>query len=384
MSWRITASTLVPAILVGALAFADPPPRSVLYPRSRPQLRFPHAKHAELPCARCHDGVQGSVSASDRHAPREAVCRSCHAAITRADDGPRARLSGTSRCAVCHVGYGGSGVPARVQVPPARLRLSHRLHVERGVLCADCHAPGEDGQPSLPPMAACLGCHRARKTTDRCTACHLSREDGRLQTRFGEARLEPSGSLRGAAHTPLFKRRHGQLGGAQRRYCDSCHRPAECLKCHAGTLRPMSIHDGDYVTHHALDAERAPASCQSCHRSQTFCLSCHQRLGVAPSSRRGGFRPGTGKAFHPPGFNTLQPGPNHHGFAARRNIRSCVSCHQEEGCIRCHGSRSTGKGGFSPHPPDFGRSSRCRALASRNKRACLKCHSVAEVSLGCR
>ena len=233
-------------------------------------------------------------------------------------------------------------------------------------------------------MARCMGCHQKERVSQRCVVCHLSGKAGRLITNFGGRRLRPQGSLKSDAHTPLFSRKHAQVARGNKRYCENCHKSVDCLKCHSATLRPMSIHRADYATLHGLDARVNATKCKSCHRSQTFCLSCHQRSGVAQTSVWGGFRPNTTLAFHPAGFNATVRGPNHHAFAAKRNIRTCASCHQEKSCIRCHGARSAGLGGFSPHPAGFARSLKCRSLAARNQRVCLKCHAGGDPRIGCQ
>ncbi|PID38280.1 MAG: hypothetical protein CSA65_09765 [Proteobacteria bacterium] len=364
--------------------------RSVLYPRPPATLRFSHrGAHAKLACARCHAGVARSISANDRHVPREGVCRPCHQKQTRAHELealPR-DAKAAKRCATCHIGYRGGAAPARLRLPAARLRFSHRIHASRGVACARCHdfggEKGEREQP-MPTMASCLSCHNKRKATQRCAACHLSTKSGKLRTRFGTAKLRPKGTLIGAAHTPLFKRKgHARLARLQPRNCQQCHPKRHCLRCHAGTYKPLTIHRSDYVTHHAMDARLNTPRCQSCHRSQTFCRSCHRRSGVGPGSRHGGFRPSTGRTFHPKGFASQRVGPGHHSYAARRNMRACVSCHGEKSCIRCHGTLAKKKGGFSPHPRGFGKTTQCRALRRRNPRVCLKCHRAGDPKLRC-
>jgi hypothetical protein len=379
--WALVAAGSV-ALVVPVIADGGGPQRSPISPRGNDALRFAHARHASEPCERCHEAVARSTSADERHAPAEATCRACHARNTRRDDGPAERLRGDARCAQCHAGYGGGGVPVRVAQPQAQLRFAHRLHAVRGVSCAQCH-PVRGGEPALPEMERCLACHREERATTRCASCHLTGKDGRLITRLGYNVLKPQSVQAGAAHTPAFARQHAQLARANKRYCESCHRSEDCLRCHAGSRKPARLHSGDYVTHHALDARRDQPRCASCHRAQSFCLSCHQRLGVARTSARGGFKPSTGIAFHAPGFVSLRGGPGHHQHAARRNIRSCTSCHEESTCVRCHGTRQTGRGGFSPHGPGFGRSLKCRALAQRNLRACLKCHAPGDRQLRC-
>jgi hypothetical protein len=130
---------------------------------------------------------------------------------------------------------------------------------------------------------------------------------------------------------------------------------------------------------HAVAAKQS-SDCGSCHRQQSFCLPCHQRLGLVSSGapktmqQRG--------SLHPPAsvWTTGPRGARHHGVAAKRNLSECVSCHQERDCIRCHASGAVSVPGGSspygsslnPHPPGF--AATCRTYWERNPRPCLSCH----------
>ena len=97
-------------------------------------------------------------------------------------------------------------------------------------------------------------------------------------------------------------------------------------------------------------ARRATA----CRRSASAATSAP---GVAADPRAGcpGARPnnpfgtGTGlKSFHPPGWARdaagaviATPRPSSHSLQAKRNIRTCVSCHREESCLACHSTDPT-------------------------------------------
>jgi hypothetical protein len=215
----------------------------------------------------------------------------------------------------------------------------------------------------------------------------------------GTGPLVPSGSLRGIdAHGPTFRREHAQAGRDES-YCLSCHRRNDCIDCHGGVVRPPDIHPADYMSMHVVDARRNVPDCSTCHRLQSFCVGCHQRLGVAADAEGGqpGKRPnnpfgtGTGlKMFHPPGWVRdaggaviTNPRPNSHSLAAQRNIRTCASCHREESCLACHSADPTRGPTFSPHGVNFRDTARCKFLAARNKRACLKCHQVGSPELTC-
>ncbi len=381
--WR-QALVLVALVVLAAVGVAMAGSRANLsqavYPPASSSVRFTHRSHAAITCARCHPKVASSVSPSDRNLPAEAACRECHNQTRKSDAEKQSSAPG---CAFCHTGYKGKGSPARPRYPAANLRFNHRLHMQRGATCAGCHGAAAD--PKLPSMKTCRACHaKKKKSLLRCVVCHKANKDGRLITRYPTGKLVPRGTLQGDVHGPLFTRKHGGVARGKRKYCESCHQPKDCLKCHAGSLRPMSIHSGDYTRRHALDARRNQPRCSSCHRSQSFCLGCHQRMGVGAETRGSGFKPHTTARFHSKAFTGITKGPGHHAHAARRNIRTCSSCHREATCVRCHGTRARGRGGFSPHGAGWRGSAKCRALAARNHRACLKCHRAGDRKIACQ
>jgi Cytochrome c7 and related cytochrome c len=421
-------------------------PSPLIYPAQEIPLRFDHALHARLGarCEGCHTEASSSRVAADNLIPGEAACRSCHAVDRTQPTRAAPAGKGAARCDACHVGggdgddgaggAGGGWMPAAGQAEPPRVRLAtpnlkfnHQQHAARGIGCEVCHAGvatrGAATRADLPLMAVCLSCHTGKvdrrgkdgdgppQATSRCGACHLTEADGRLKVALASAAtaatglpgatgpLVPSGSLRGLdAHGPTFRRDHAQAG-REESYCLGCHRRSECMDCHGGVVRPPDIHPSDYVSLHGNDARRNTPDCGSCHRNQTFCVGCHQRTGVAPDPEGGlpGQKPqnpfgtGTGlKHFHPPGWVRDSSGgvigaptSSSHSLAAKRNIRACASCHREESCLTCHSADPTRSIGVSPHGPHFGATARCKFMAARNKRACLKCHALTSPELDC-
>jgi hypothetical protein len=121
---------------------------------------------------------------------------------------------------------------------------------------------------------------------------------------------------------------------------------------------------------HPIEARMATVKCQSCHEEQTFCLQCHQRLGITmsgpPNVRESG-------RFHPPKEIWSDPPrqPGHHSFEAEKNLNQCVSCHIERDCVVCHGAQGIG-GGFNPHRSSF--AAGCSTQFRRNPRPCFVCH----------
>lgn len=357
---------------------------ALVFPQPHRALRFSHAKHAGFSCAQCHPRAKTSVRSSDKLRPGKAACVSCHPEATPTK--PSGRSGGLRRrrtCAKCHRQIDARGVPRMGRWPRPRVRFSHKLHADRGVACQRCHAgvarAGFASPTHLPAMRVCLGCHtgRPKEAPRRCATCHARLPGGRVRTHYPEGVLRPGPSLPSLDHGPTFRRHHGAAARSHRRTCESCHARATCLRCHGGLRRPASIHVGDYIHRHGREARANRQRCKACHTRQRFCLSCHQRMGVARSNAASPYRTPGLQHFHGPNWaSSTAKGVafNRHAIHARRSVGTCVSCHRERDCMRCHARRRVGGLGRSPHGPGFRGSRRCRVMLRRNQRACLKCH----------
>lgn len=295
---------------------------SPVYPPPTPGTAARHAEWSAQPCVGCHPAGRTALDAETRIAP-------------------------------------GAGL---LHAPPA-IRFDHAAHARRGADCAACHVGG-----ALPEKARCATCHDVARL-DGCVGCHPADPAGRLVLDL------PGGALKPASHGPNFVRSHGAGETAS---CATCHAPPDCQRCHLGTRRPLEIHPADYLMSHGPDGRRNEPDCSSCHRLQTFCVGCHAQSGLTASApgRAFGFDRADRRRYHPPEFVGALggiPGPGHHRLAARRALESCVSCHQETDCVRCHSAGATSRLRASPHPPGF--ADRCRRLAEINPRGCLKCHA---------
>lgn len=398
-------------------------PSPVVYPPQQLPLVFSHRRHLArgTDCLGCHPAALTSLSARDNLLPGEAQCRTCHVVersrpfgqIFTQPTGP------SGACATCHVGFPANPVTAgqptlppgtdpatliaRVELPPPALQFNHRLHAEKQIPCATCH--GDLSQvdlatrQQLPTMAVCLRCHdggraQAGRAPERCATCHPTQPGGILQVNLPAGLLRPSGALRGDDHAATdFRQSHGHVAQSAPDYCGNCHRESYCLRCHNAAAKPFDIHGGNYIARHAIDARRNQPDCSTCHRQQSFCLGCHQRLAVADHATLPGrppttaFFPARPRAYHPSGWASAVGGAasNLHAEEARRSQRSCTSCHREDTCLSCHSTLSDSRvpGGANPHPADWVGSGRCRALASQNPRVCLKCHRDGTTALSC-
>jgi len=158
-------------------------------------------------------------------------------------------------------------------------------------------------------------------------------------------------------HAYDFVRTHGPTAATRRLNCAGCHEQHYCTSCHQGTGQ-RRYHVYDYVYRHASEAYARETNCTSCHNTEVFCRSCHaQSVGIAANSQ---LRSGPAHSGQP--LWLLQ-----HGEAARQSMPSCVSCHQQTDCIKCHSAAGSR---ISPHGPDFD----AARMQKKNPTLCTYCH----------
>lgn len=324
------------------------------------EILFPHARHeqAKVECITCHEAIWDAktLSAPDL-LPREAKCLECHKAKKAQGD-----------CAFCHkdVRYAAAW-PKR----DPRLNFNHAAHLERVTPkedCTKCHSrlsqPGKPA-PVSDGHAACLKCHdHAQQYADAsCQTCHVN---------LAAYALRPVTQV---SHQGDFVRRHGLIAKSNATSCSTCHDQNFCLDCHAKTAmvkvetklidRPdrQFIHRNDWLGRHSVEARADAASCRRCH-SASSCDTCHQLEGV-------GAGVSDARNPHPLGW-TLPGSGEFHGDAARRDINSCASCHDQgdqSNCVSCH---KVGGIGGDPHPAGF--RTRHNIADARTDGRCIACH----------
>ena len=308
----------------------------------RPSIvKFSHQKHIKdvgADCVTCHPSAQTSKLASDYLSAKHESCQSCHEEQISND------------CAYCHT------TPENIQLRPEPVRdiiFSHEQHAAmKGVECQTCHAGLDETDLSsaknMPTMATCNTCHNDRKASNTCESCHRN-----------FVTLLPENHKRSD-----FTRNHRDLArlGALTADCQSCHTEQFCQQCHTTSglkaftpkdlmtepsaktstkdspkqMLLQNVHDLNYRFTHGIDARARQADCASCHEAQTFCAQCHEAGGNITQGR---FKPASHMM---PGFTTLGfgSGGGLHAEEARRDIESCISCHDVEGhdptCLTCH------------------------------------------------
>ena len=253
-------------------------------------LVFDHQKHAQVPCATCHQ-------LEDKNEPKRApekVCSLCHEIGDRADP--------DARCALCHsrTDYVVGGLPRPTY---ADLRFSHEPHLKANVPCLTCHKKQDQAreyeQIQFPKMTECVSCHARRNAPRECQACH----------KYWRTYVVPD------SHNDHWLFQHGQFAREQfEEKCENCHHEKNfCQDCHAAD--PPPSHTLFFKNRgHGSIARVNRESCEACHQ-QDACLECHNpETGVRPAS-------------HLPGY-------------ASPPYLHCVQCHfpagEVNGCRACH------------------------------------------------
>ncbi len=336
---------------------------SVLLPAGRSDVRSVHHLHdaSKIPCAKCHQRATFSRWASDRLVPDMEICAECH----KQAQNVTIVTAVTKACRICHNRLKPGQRPVRAPYPRPNIRFSHKAH-GNNTGCGKCHKNAAAGTVNNPGrdiavMGQCYNCHQQKKASTACRSCHLANHDGRLLTEFSGTRLTPPTWLIGPNHGHTWVQHHASTAGRNSALCGSCHRESFCQDCHTGRLRPRNVHPGDWMAAHGVSTRLDNPRCRGCHRKQSFCITCHRRSGVAPDSPENSMPAGG-------------PGRYHKGMTASKlmrrakyDIAACVSCHNEGSCISCHKRPD-----LKPHPPGF--KHKCQSLATRNRRACAKCH----------
>jgi c(7)-type cytochrome triheme protein len=318
-----------------------------------------HVKQLEFDCDTCHKGVTESTDLAARSfLPKEATCLDCH--------GDKKTSATEGECGFCHVDAKNPGTYAARELAS---RFPHVRHAPPAAECARCHValselPAKPGKTAA-DHDSCFSCHQHEKdyVAGTCDSCH---DD---LTRFATA---PVASF---SHAGDFLRTHGEQARTSAATCANCHDQTMCAECHSKTVSERVevkfpedvvsrfIHRGDFVSRHHIEARADSQACGRCH-GQSFCDSCHTANNLtarAPDPR----------SPHPGGWS-LPGAADFHGDAARRDIASCASCHDQgaaSNCVDCH---KVGGIGGNPHPASWLSRHETSEIASNGM--CLACH----------
>jgi len=259
---------------------------------------FSHKQHAgerSIECTICHGTVSTSSSSSDKNLPAMDICLECH------DD-----EKAPGDCELCHRS---ADEPLALSNPAREVVFSHKDHLGRKMSCEKCHSGVEKAEKmskqQFPDMWVCMECHDGKKQTAACKACHTESE-----------RVMKDYHNEGWTHSHKFE------ATRQPERCSLCHESDEsCEECHLGDNLQQTTHSLNYEFDHPLDARGKEKDCSACHDEAAFCAPCHLENEVMPEDH-----------------SLLSWNRGMHADAAKRDIESCISCHETDDvtCLRCH------------------------------------------------
>ena len=366
--------------------------------------RFQHARHETLfpLCTTCHAGV---VEAGQPIWPEPAQCVACHDGVVKA------RVNWQPRTGPL----------------PGNLRFTHAGHATAVVArnaadtavsqnCAACH--NERGRARMAVQRAvvgqCLDCHGLAGShfdlpSRTCATCHVPLTQAATLTREAIARFpKPSshdspGFVSGGHGRDARGTGPGGTPQAVAASCATCHAQNFCISCHVDapespTIRALAADDRSppfagrmaaprshasaaFIRTHAREAQRASATCATCHTRES-CVSCH--VGVPPASIAALPKAGPGRA---PGAQLVRAAPashtreftERHGSEASARPTTCETCHVRETCLECH--RPEGARPTSYHPRSF--VTRHPSSAYAREANCSDCHNPAQFCQSC-
>lgn len=343
-------------------------------------IKFSHKTHGEIDCEACHSSVLLSINLKSITFPNHENCSSCH---ETADD---------KNCKLCHY----ENKFENLIKSKTDLIFNHKFHNENAKQkCIDCHSGLNNADYSFqsinakPKMETCYSCHNQNGTaTNTCEACHTSTINLKPQDHKYEN----------------FSRLHKFSAKKVSANCIMCHSNQSCDDCHTANriitetnlqndfYRSMSpanfvdglkqqkltrAHDIDFIFTHGINSKGKESECISCHNTETFCVQCHKgeaKYGIssfAPSSH------------YKQNFVTIGVGTGggEHSKIAKRDIESCIACHDVQGndpaCLTCHND-ADGIKGTNPktHFTGFMKSEKGDWHENQNS-ICFNCHTDA-------
>lgn len=254
-------------------------------------------KHAAVPCARCHEKVDGAAaaelgSARVRLRPKSGACADCH---KDAHAGQLANRPDRGACESCHAPTGWK--PSRFGLADHERTRFALVGRHATIACVACHGAERRGLAPLPPATTGAGKVLLTLGSLACADCHRDPHRGRFGPKGDRPRRV---GCEGCHGQNVFRPAAFDIDEhAQSRYpLEGAHRAVPCSLCH------RSLGEGRPGASLRLDPERVPplefrekfASCQDCHETphgdqftgatdRRDCSACHGMDGFRPATR---------------------------------------------------------------------------------------------------
>jgi hypothetical protein len=313
-------------------------------------------------------------------------CLECHALPGSHFDVPSAA------CATCHVPL--SEAPGLTTADIARFPRPAGHDAPNFVLAGHGKAAAATTARGTPTVAAsCATCH----ARNLCIACHVNApESPVIQALALDARAPEYVATQPvpASHARAnFLLAHGKEAQRASATCATCHTRESCATCHVAnaprviaslpaagpgravgaqpTRRAPVSHTFEFRERHGPEANARPATCESCH-ARSSCLECHRPGDARPSG------------YHPQNFLTRHPSSAYSREAncsdCHNPAQFCQSCHQQSGLTA---QARLGRAGYHDAFRGFNlghgqaaRQSLETCVGCHTERDCTACHSA--------
>jgi hypothetical protein len=163
--------------------------------------------------------------------------------------------------------------------------IDHRAHAAARVGCRRCHINAKHPKPATIKESSCKSCHRARKASLDCKACHAP---GSLFNNkvIAKSKTEEFLASKTASTKILVPYGFEHPVGKRNWPCKQCHEfPDFCTGCHAGMKDQYTVggpHDSKWIPTHGpriLRNEYTTVGCWNCHNSNLCASACHPHPG---------------------------------------------------------------------------------------------------------
>ena len=269
-------------------------------------------------------------------------------------------------CNQCH------DMKTRQVTPSGDLIIPHSRHAQAGIRCTECHtgvahgniaekrvifitdygkwdeAMGQrfmsDAKGIRPDMDTCVNCHKVRKASLTCNACHKT---SMLPDSHKSEEFKNGG--------------HGGEAAKDIKYCDSCHSFMSTVK-----VEVSKGNSSAYLQYLAKDtAKEQTVKVGEYAKTNTYCKDCH---GKMPASHK------------------VELFEMNHGLLAAQNRDRCFTCHDNRvlgdspvtkiACGNCHPSSHNKRSWKERHPIPLPVRPQVTGMCftCHNERTCTNCH----------
>ncbi len=335
------------------------------------QKQYWASTHSNVSCIACHippelDGVRFAAEKAEKLVDVwETVTGTFHMPLN--EDSYIALSMPEYYCTQCH------NLSNRTVTPSEGIFIDHEAHSTEGIACAICHnrvahpevfeleLPGNEKHEDFMVMTACYRCHTLTGespsdfvASGACGACHPPDFDLVPDTHMAADFFTPYGESAGHARMALAEER----ATAEARAYWAERGPELAAKRPKPISRLLRIPHGEFVD---LPPVAAVNECETCHRTDVFCIGCHgyempHPADFAEQHSAAGDADPDGCALchnktgdpalnatacdqcHHPAGDPRQTWLAQHAQAARETdiLTDCYACHQELFCSGCH------------------------------------------------